>query len=155
HAVSRALEYGKGIIHVVAVGAELPKTKRQADDGSEDRIQVFSTKRACPVCNRSFPELDPRLFSFNSKHGWCPSCFGTGSKLRGFDEAQSGDEIWWNAWYEGEEQVCADCNGDRLNREALAVRFQGRSIAEVARLSAAEAKDFVAALKLEGREAEI
>src|SRR5438046_7632347 len=75
HAVSRALEYGKGIIHVVAAGAGPPKTKRQADDRSEDRIQVFSTKRACPVCNRSFPELDPRLFSFNSKHGWCPSCF--------------------------------------------------------------------------------
>ena len=35
------------------------------------RRRVFSTKRACPSCGRSFPELDPRLFSFNSKHGWC------------------------------------------------------------------------------------
>ena len=39
---------------------------------------VFSTKRACPNCGTGFPELDPRLFSFNSKHGWCKSCFGTG-----------------------------------------------------------------------------
>ena len=33
---------------------------------------LFSIRRACPGCGRSFPELDPRLFSFNSRHGWCP-----------------------------------------------------------------------------------
>ena len=38
---------------------------------AHDADTVFSTKRACPSCGRSFPELDPRLFSFNSKHGWC------------------------------------------------------------------------------------
>ena len=42
---------------------------------------VFSTKRACPNCGTGFPELDPRLFSFNSKHGWCKTCFGTGLQL--------------------------------------------------------------------------
>jgi excinuclease ABC subunit A len=42
---------------------------------------VFSTKRACPVCATSYAELDPRLFSYNSKHGWCPDCVGTGVKL--------------------------------------------------------------------------
>ena len=41
----------------------------------------FSTRRACPRCSRSFEELDPRLFSYNSKHGWCPRCFGTGQIL--------------------------------------------------------------------------
>ena len=59
---------------------------------------MFSTKRACPSCSRSFPELDPRLFSFNSKHGWCDACYGTGLKLSGFDEEQTGEEIWWNEW---------------------------------------------------------
>ncbi|HEX8009962.1 MAG TPA: excinuclease ABC subunit UvrA [Casimicrobiaceae bacterium] len=152
----RALDFGKGRVHVLSLGSEPRKAKRRAaGDRAEDRVQVFSTKRACPVCNRSFAELDPRLFSFNSKHGWCPSCFGTGLKLRGFDGEQTGEEIWWNAWYEGEERVCPDCNGDRLNREALAVRFQGRSIAALARLSAAEAHAFFAALTLEGRDAEI
>ncbi|HZI84097.1 MAG TPA: excinuclease ABC subunit A, partial [Casimicrobiaceae bacterium] len=152
-ALRRALDFGKGLVHVLI---DAPKAKRPSGADREGaRLQVFSTKRACPVCNRSFPELDPRLFSFNSKHGWCASCFGTGLKLRGFDEEQTGDEIWWNAWYEGEEAVCPDCSGDRLNREALAVRFQGRSIAALARISAADANAFFSALKLEGREAEI
>ena len=44
-------------------------------------IRVFSTKRACPVCGTSYPELDPRMFSYNSKHGWCNTCVGTGLTL--------------------------------------------------------------------------
>ena len=46
-------------------------------------VRVFSTRRACPSCGRSFAELDPRLFSYNSKHGWCESCFGTGRGHQG------------------------------------------------------------------------
>ena len=46
------------------------------------KVQVFSIKRACPSCGTSFAELDPRLFSFNSKHGWCEDCFGTGPRAR-------------------------------------------------------------------------
>ena len=38
-------------------------------------------KRACPVCGTSYPELDPRMFSYNSKHGWCTTCVGTGLTL--------------------------------------------------------------------------
>ena len=45
------------------------------------KLEVFSTSRACPVCATSYPELDPRLFSYNSKHGWCPDCVGTGLAL--------------------------------------------------------------------------
>ncbi|MFX8813093.1 hypothetical protein ABTM61_19395, partial [Acinetobacter baumannii] len=45
------------------------------------RVKVFSTERACPSCGTSYPELDPRLFSYNSKHGWCPDCVGTGLAL--------------------------------------------------------------------------
>jgi excinuclease ABC subunit A len=45
------------------------------------QVKVFSTKRACPVCGTSYPELDPRMFSYNSKHGWCTGCVGTGLKL--------------------------------------------------------------------------
>ncbi len=71
----------------------------------------FSTKRACPSCGTSFPEPDPRLFSYNSKHGWRPSCFGTGVELTGFDAEQSGEEVWWNAWYEGETAPCRRAPG--------------------------------------------
>src|SRR5207302_9399660 len=85
-ALSRALDFGKGLVHVLG-----PKS---------ERVAVFSTKRACPACGRSFAELDPRLFSFNSKHGWCESCYGTGLEMAGVDAEQSGEEVWWNDWYE-------------------------------------------------------
>jgi excinuclease ABC subunit A len=69
--VIRALDMGKGLVHVLDLEARKPK------------VQVFSVKRSCPSCGTSFSELDPRLFSFNSKHGWCEDCFGTGSGARG------------------------------------------------------------------------
>jgi excinuclease ABC subunit A len=116
---------------------------------------VFSTKRACPVCSRSFPEPDPRLFSYNSKHGWCPGCFGTGLKLAGFDAEQTGEETVWNAWFEGEAQPCEVCAGRRLNPTALAVQWQGRSIAELAAGSVDAARALFASLQLDGREAQI
>jgi len=96
--------------------------------------QLFSTRRACPKCERSFPELDPRLFSYNSKHWWCPSCYWTGLQLFGSDKEQTGEEIWWNEWFEGKERARPACNGKRLRPEALAVRFQHKSIAEFAAL---------------------
>lgn len=53
-------------------------------DGNEDHI--FSQKLSCPKCdNVSLPELSPRLFSFNSPQGACPTCDGIGSLLE-FDE---------------------------------------------------------------------
>jgi excinuclease ABC subunit A len=154
-ALRRTLEFGKGVIHVQLLAGDTRGARRANGASAAADVEVFSTRRACPACDRSFPELDPRLFSFNSKHGWCPSCFGTGLKLRGFDAEQTGDEVWWNAWYEGEEHLCPTCDGRRLNRDALAVRFKGRSIAELTRLSVADAESFFAGLKLEGRDAEI
>ncbi|WP_029695973.1 excinuclease ABC subunit UvrA [Comamonas badia] len=47
------------------------------DSGHE---QVFSSKYACPVCSYSLPELEPRLFSFNSPSGACPACDGLGQQ---------------------------------------------------------------------------
>ncbi len=113
---------------------------------------LFSTLRACPSCGRSFPEPDPRLFSFNSRHGWCETCYGTGAVLPGFDAEQSGEEIWWNDWFEGEERTCPACGGRRLNPVALAVRFQGRSIAEHTAMTVAEAHRHFRTLRLAGRE---
>ena len=43
---------------------------------------LFSTKYACPECNYSLPELEPRLFSFNSPYGACQECKGLGTKLK-------------------------------------------------------------------------
>jgi excinuclease ABC subunit A len=42
---------------------------------------IFSEQFACPTCGLSLPELEPRLFSFNSPHGACPACTGLGTQL--------------------------------------------------------------------------
>jgi excinuclease ABC subunit A len=157
-ALARALEFGKGVVHVLE---GLDRLEAAAAGASGDRVEldlalkVFSTKRACPSCSRSFPELDPRLFSFNSKHGWCDACYGTGLKLSGFDEEQTGEEIWWNAWWEGDDEPCPTCLGKRLNPVALNVRFRDRSIADLTAQPVAKVAGIFRELALEGREAEV
>jgi excinuclease ABC subunit A len=154
-ALKSALEHGHG---VVTLAWPLERLHDGAANGSLDvelNDRGFSTRRACPSCRRSFPEPDPRLFSYNSKHGWCPECFGTGVALTGFDAEQSGEEVWWNAWYEGETTPCEACHGLRLNPTALAVRFAGRSIAELAQLPVGDARLLFQQLELAGRDAEI
>src|SRR5690606_13199697 len=100
-AVADALEHGHGVMSVIW---ELTTPPRSDDgvitlamrraQGMQDDLEnnVFSVKRACPCCGMSFPEPDPRQFSYNSKHGWCPDCFGTGVQLSGFDAEQTGEE---------------------------------------------------------------
>ncbi|GAA4329073.1 excinuclease ABC subunit UvrA [Pigmentiphaga soli] len=156
-AVHEALEHGHGILRVVW---PLERLRASIDGGDatlapELEELVFSVKRACPSCGTSFPEPDPRMFSYNSKHGWCPSCFGTGVRLQGFDAEQTGEETAWNAWYEGEVLPCPQCQGQRLNRNALAVQWRGKSIAELASMSVREAAAFFLGLETSGREAEI
>src|SRR5881394_1714567 len=122
-------------------------------DGAGDG-ELFSTERACASCGRSFEPLDPRLFSYNSRYGWCPSCFGTGVELKGFDVEQTGEE---DVWLEGEAEpeACAACAGRRLKPEALAVTLAGRSIAELTSLSVSESREHFEALELDGRGREI
>ncbi|MFQ3621095.1 MAG: hypothetical protein SNJ78_09130, partial [Spirochaetales bacterium] len=143
----------EGILKTVQKGLELGKGNLKIL--LKDSERFFSVKRMCPSCGTSFPEPDPRLFSFNSKHGWCPRCFGTGLILSGFDENQTGEEIWWNEWYEGQEVPCPACKGKRLRPEALSVTFQGLSIADVTALSVMDAYKFFSQLHLKGRSLEI
>ena len=140
-ALQRALDHGKGVAHLLE-----PAPKR-----GPPRMRVFSTRRACPGCGRSFPEPDSRLFSYNSKHGWCEACFGTGLAIDGFDAEQSGEELWWNEWFAGEATPCASCEGQRLNPVALTVRFREHSIAELAALPVESAREFFDGLALRGR----
>jgi excinuclease ABC subunit A len=151
-----ALEHGKGVAHVIA-----PLDGLMDGKGSITET-VFSTKRACPSCARSFPELDPRLFSYNSKHGWCAACYGTGLKIDevGWDEERSRtgteDNVLdsWIDWLEVDEP-CPECAGKRLNPEALAVSWRDRSIADYGMLPIAKLAALVSTLELEGRELEI
>jgi len=149
--VERALELGHGAVQILW---PLERLGAGVKHGQEALLEhrLFSIRRTCPSCGQAFPEPDPRLFSYNSKHGWCPECFGTGMSLPGFGAEHSGEEIGWNAWYEGEESRCPSCTGQRLNRVALAVRFDGRSIAQVGALTVAEARAWLEGLRLSGRE---
>ncbi len=164
-ALARALEFGKGVVHVIAGLdrlAEAAAKSRSARVEMDLPQRVFSTKRACPSCGRSFAELDPRLFSFNSKHGWCPECYGTGLALDRveWDEERektgTEDRVLdsWIEWLEVDE-VCPGCDGKRLNREALAVRYQERSISELAAFPVGKLQALFRGLELSGREAEI
>jgi excinuclease ABC subunit A len=144
-ALRSALEFGKGVVHVL-----------------EKEVQVFSTKRACRSCGRSFPELDPRLFSYNSKHGWCSSCYGTGLAIEEVEwddeRAKTGAEDnvldSWIEWLEIDES-CAACEGKRLNREALAVLWRGKNIADYGREPVSALDKLFADIELAGREREI
>jgi excinuclease ABC subunit A len=144
--LAKALEFGKGVVHIQ----------------TGKRIQVFSTKRACRSCGRSFGELDPRLFSYNSKHGWCAKCYGTGLNI---DEVEWSDERArtgaednvldsWIEWLEV-DQACEACNGARLNPEALAVRWRDKNIAQYAGEPIESLKTLFGKFSLKGREGEI
>ncbi len=143
--LNSALDHGKGTVWLV-----------ESDEDRWGAQTPFSTTRSCPGCGRAFAEPDPRLFSYNSKHGWCTSCFGTGVTLSGFDEEQSGEEGNWLETDPGEaHSPCPACGGQRLNPQALAVRFRDRTIADLSALSVDRASEALSDLRLDGREAAI
>jgi excinuclease ABC subunit A len=138
-ALARALEHGKGVVHVLSDLTGLRGAMMAGvPTAGIGRVQVFSTLRACPVCSTSYGELDPRLFSYNSKHGWCPDCVGTGVKLTK-EQRKVYDDSTMAADNRGREQTfeepeaedvgevaCPACQGTRLNPTARAVSFGGR-----------------------------
>ena len=163
-ALATALTHGKGVVHVLS---KLDGLREAMQDGTSTAaigtLDAFSTKRACPLCSTSYAELDPRLFSYNSKHGWCPDCVGTGVKLskeqrKVFDDSVRDDDN------KGREQtfaepevedlldaVCPTCQGTRLNAVARAVSFNGVGITEIASLSVTDIRQWVSGLQVEGR----
>ncbi len=168
--LARTLDLGKGVMHLLGpldglAGAMIAGTAT-AHIG---RVKVFSTKRACPACGTSYPELDPRMFSYNSKHGWCTTCVGTGLALtreqrKAYDDSKRADDT------KGREQCfpseeaevegvvdapCPDCAGTRLNPASRGVTFEGESITAIGAWSVADARRWVEGRQLAGRDAEI
>jgi len=101
--------------------------------------QVYSTEYSCPNDGFSFPEIEPRLFSFNSPYGYCDYCTGLGTKTL-FSETD-----------------CPKCEGKRLNENSLAVKIQDKNIYDVTSLTIGKAVDFILGLddELSEREKEI
>jgi len=167
--LEQALEYGKGIMHVLAPLDGLQHAMHNGGTAHVGNVKVFSTKRACSTCGTSYPELDPRMFSYNSKHGWCPSCVGTGLALTreqraAFDDTVlGGDDRGREQTLPSEEvdpdgmtdQPCPDCHGTRLNPTARAVTFARKPIVEIAQWTVSQTRRWVEGLDLTGRNADI
>jgi excinuclease ABC subunit A len=157
--LNKALEIGKGVVHVLTPLDGLAHALAEGLSTRElGQLEVFSTTRACPICATSYPELDPRLFSYNSKHGWCPDCVGTGVKLsrdqrkvlddsvrddkeRGREQSFAEPEV-----EDIDDEACPTCEGTRLNAQARAVKFARVGITEVARLAVREVRLWVQGL---------
>ncbi len=100
--------------------------------------RFFSTLGVCPSCGRGFPELDPRMFSFNSPLGACRSCNGSGMDHRGQGPG-----------------ACRRCAGTRLRPISRAVTVGGRTLPEILALPVSDAGAAVEALELDARAREI
>jgi excinuclease ABC subunit A len=106
-AIESALKHSEGVVTVRA-----------------DKEVQFSSRFSCPRDNFSFPEIEPRLFSFNSPYGACETCHGLGT-----------ESVW-------SEKPCPDCRGRRLRAEALNVLIDGKNITEITALSIDDSYDF-------------
>jgi len=107
---------------------------------------LYSSRFACPVCNISLPEIEPRIFSFNSPFGACPECNGLGVKLK-IDPSRVSP--WRAAELENRyftttsdvvreeieklmvKEICPTCQGTRLKKESLKVTINNFNIAQV------------------------
>jgi excinuclease ABC subunit A len=180
-ALAKTLELGKGVVHVLSdldglQEAMQAATNAAATSGTSSstsashasipqtshigKLQVFSTLRACPVCSTSYSELDPRLFSYNSKHGWCTECVGTGVQLtkdqrKVFDDSVRDDDQKGReqSFAEPEiedliEHVCPHCEGTRLNPTARHVKFTKAQlpITDIASMSVTDVRKWVQSL---------
>ncbi|MDP1767367.1 MAG: excinuclease ABC subunit UvrA [Nitrospirota bacterium] len=107
------------------------------------KVSLYSEKLACISCGVSYPEITPRVFSFNSPHGACPACDGIGYAMT---PGSSDDEDFTLL------EPCETCKGARLRPESLSIKVAKQSIAEVTHLSVRAAADFFGSLKFTERE---
>ena len=106
-------------------------------------VSLYSEKLACIRCGVSYPEITPRVFSFNSPHGACPACDGIGYTM----PPDGPDDEDFTLL-----EPCEVWKGARLRPESLSVKVATQSIAEVTHLSVRAAADFFNSLKLTERE---
>ncbi len=129
--IETALKLAEGLVGVLR------------EDG---KTLLYSEKLACIRCGVSYPELTPRIFSFNSPHGACPACDGIGFAVQSGCPADLEEEDFTLL------DRCPACKGARLKPESLSVKIGRRSIAEVTELSVRAAADHFRSLVLTDRE---
>jgi excinuclease ABC subunit A len=129
--LEKALEESDGLVKIVF------HDMSKAEDVSAREEFLMSSKFSCPRDGYSYPEIEPRLFSFNSPYGACEECNGLGTRHFFGSEA------------------CPKCKGARLREEALHVLVGGKNIVDFTSLSISDANDFFKKLKLTAREKSI
>ena len=105
--------------------------------GAGETESLMSVKFMCPYDGFSYPEVEPRLFSFNSPYGACPACNGLGTESIFSDDP------------------CKTCKGMRLRDEALHVKIGTHNIVDVTNMSIAQAVKHFHDIKLTDVEKEI
>lgn len=139
-------------------------------DGHRENYSLHS---ACPECGYSFPEIEPRFFSFNNPRGACPTCHGLGTldlvEEEEFTEGETGGRKLEKVKYtykgkktstaddeeESDEMIlneCPSCHGSRLKPEALNIRLKGKTIAELSDLNCIELREWILSLKWKDKE---
>ena len=120
---------------------------------ADDKDHLYSADRVCLSCALSFPEMEPRFFSFNSPIGACKGCFGLG--IVNDWPWEKGDSEYWKTNYPdffgryAQQRTCSDCAGQRLNAFALSVFVGQKNIFDIGQLSLDQAADFFNNLVLE------
>ncbi|OYT19204.1 MAG: excinuclease ABC subunit A [Nitrospira sp. UW-LDO-01] len=109
----------------------------------DGHTRLYSDRLACIKCGVSYPEVTPRVFSFNSPHGACPACDGIGYAVTPGGEEEEDFTLL---------EPCETCHGARLRPESLSIKLAKKSIAEVTKLSVRTAADFFLSLKFTDRE---
>jgi excinuclease ABC subunit A len=132
------------LVDSLSAAARLGNGTVRVLDGDGERL--LSTRRACPSCGTGFAELDPRLFSFNTRQGACADCEGRGVTLRTVGRGANAREL---------SEPCTGCAGTRLSPLARAVTVAGRSITDLLGRSVSAAARQLARLRLRGRAATI
>jgi len=125
--VSVTLPLGNGLVEISASVPNVPTLQER----------TFSTRFACVACGLSLLEIEPRTFSFNSPYGACPTCEGFGYLNGSLDKK------------------CSICDGQRLRKESLAIRLEGKSIAQISEMPLGSAIDWFEQLKLTERQSKI
>ena len=147
--------------------------------GEPEQDTTFSERLACIACGVSYPEISPRVFSFNNPHGACPACGGLGTALDARIDRDLDPEFFGATLHSLDrrykftesarvrEQIetavdrlstlrpCPACHGARLRPESLAIKVAGLSVAEVTRFSVKDAGKFFADLRLSDKDQEI
>lgn len=123
----------------------------------EGKDILFSRTLACPNCGINYPEIEPRLFSFNSKYGACHCCNGLGIENVDDSDFLINKLHSDNGYHERLKDMssCKCCRGMRLKKEALSIEINGVNIGEFAGMTVKKALIYINGLELTERETTI